>query len=266
MRNILLLVHSDAGEEARFQAALDLTRALGGHLTCLEVAVLPRVVLEAALLSDGVLSVDDMTGASTRIEERLATEDVTWDWIKVTGDIEPCVAEAAPLADLLVLPSPADGATAAITVPGLARLLAHARRPALVVPDRLERFALERPALVAWDGSIGVATALAAAIPLLRISGDATLLEVGREPLDVPAEEAAVYLSRHGIRANVVRRATRRRAASGVGDVIRRFAAEGRYGYVVMGSFGRSPLSEALFGGVTLAMLDHIRLPLFVAR
>ena len=37
MKNILLLVHDDAGQEARLQVALDLTRALGGHLTCIDV-------------------------------------------------------------------------------------------------------------------------------------------------------------------------------------------------------------------------------------
>ena len=41
MKNILLLVHDDPGQEARVQAALDLTRALDGHLTCLDVAAMP---------------------------------------------------------------------------------------------------------------------------------------------------------------------------------------------------------------------------------
>ena len=44
MKNILLLVHDDAGQEARLQAALDLTRGLAGHLTCIDVVQLPALI------------------------------------------------------------------------------------------------------------------------------------------------------------------------------------------------------------------------------
>jgi hypothetical protein len=39
MKNVLLLVHDDPGQEARVQAALDVVRAIEGHLICLGVAV-----------------------------------------------------------------------------------------------------------------------------------------------------------------------------------------------------------------------------------
>lgn len=39
MKNVLVLLHDDAGQEARLQVALDLTRALSGHLKCLDVVV-----------------------------------------------------------------------------------------------------------------------------------------------------------------------------------------------------------------------------------
>ncbi len=41
MKNILLLVHDDEGQEARLQAALDLVRTLDGHLVCLDVTPFP---------------------------------------------------------------------------------------------------------------------------------------------------------------------------------------------------------------------------------
>ena len=40
MKNVLLLVHDDVGQEARLQVALDLTRALDGHLSCVDVVEL----------------------------------------------------------------------------------------------------------------------------------------------------------------------------------------------------------------------------------
>jgi hypothetical protein len=39
MRNILLLVHDDDGQQSRLHAALDLTRAVEGHLRCLDVTL-----------------------------------------------------------------------------------------------------------------------------------------------------------------------------------------------------------------------------------
>lgn len=38
MKNVLLLIHDDDGQEARLQVTLDLTRALDGHLTCVSTS------------------------------------------------------------------------------------------------------------------------------------------------------------------------------------------------------------------------------------
>lgn len=51
MKNILLLVHDDDGQEVRLQAALDLVRALDGHLTCVDVTPRPsspRIIMTAS--------------------------------------------------------------------------------------------------------------------------------------------------------------------------------------------------------------------------
>lgn len=41
MRNVLVLIHDDQCQEARPQCAPDVTRAIGGHFTCLDVRPLP---------------------------------------------------------------------------------------------------------------------------------------------------------------------------------------------------------------------------------
>ena len=85
MKNILLLVHDDQGQEARLQVALDLTRAFGGHLSCLDVTILPALVGDyyggatggAMLLAE---ESDRETRNKAALEARLAHEDVSWDW------------------------------------------------------------------------------------------------------------------------------------------------------------------------------------------
>ena len=39
MKTILVLIQDDAGQEARLRAALDVARAVGGRLVCLDVAI-----------------------------------------------------------------------------------------------------------------------------------------------------------------------------------------------------------------------------------
>jgi len=61
MKNILVLAHDDKGQEARLQVALDITRAIEGHLTCLDVAMNP-------LLGDEYVS--SYAGAQLALEEK----------------------------------------------------------------------------------------------------------------------------------------------------------------------------------------------------
>lgn len=91
MKNVLLLVHDDEGQEARLQAALDLTRALDGHLSCIDVALFPAMVgdIYSPGIAEAMLLTDEREREGknkTALEARLAHEDVSWDWTDVTGN------------------------------------------------------------------------------------------------------------------------------------------------------------------------------------
>ncbi|MEI9851007.1 MAG: universal stress protein [Sphingomonas sp.] len=109
---------------------------------------------------------------------------------------------------------------------------------------------------MAWNGSLQAGEALRAAVPLLALASEVILLEVDDGTLEAPVEEAAQYLSRHGIEP-VVRRATT--AIASASDVILADVAALDADYVVMGGYGRSRLAETLFGGVTRRMLAESR-------
>jgi uncharacterized protein YrzB (UPF0473 family) len=98
MKNILLLVHDDAGQEARFQAALDIARGLAGHLTCLDVVQMPVMAGDYDGMGSAMLLADERereAGNRTALEARLAKEDVTWDWVDAVGDIADCITRAS---------------------------------------------------------------------------------------------------------------------------------------------------------------------------
>jgi len=264
MKNILLLCHDDSGQEARFQAGLDLARALQGHLTCLDVVVPPPAMVNdcfGAIVS-GEMTADVMTleGENrARLTARLARDDVPWEWIDTRGNLEPALADAAALADVIVLNREFDD----YPLPDMARivgdLLVGSGKPVLAVPAQATRFDIGR-ALIAWDGSPAAAAALRAAVPLLKLADQVTLLEVTDGGVAAPAEDAASYLSRHDVHAEIVR------ITGDASATIMTHASSGRFDYLVMGGFGHRRFVERMFGGVTKSLLAHSPVPLFLAH
>ena len=130
-------------------------------------------------------------------------------------------------------------------------------------------------ALIAWDGSEAAMAAVTAAVPLLQLAATVRILEVGVSERDSTAEEAATYLSRHGMRPSVhrvgepVQSLSQRMTETFTGTIAleitrdcRAFDAQ----YCVMGAFGHSPRKEAIFGGTTRDMLALSNVPLFLAH
>ncbi|MGN6357308.1 MAG: universal stress protein [Novosphingobium sp.] len=255
MKNVLLLIHDDPGQEARLQAALDLTRALSGHLTCIDVTPPPLTADPLWGVASGTIVYDETAREATnlaRVEKRLAHEDVAWSIEALRGDYTGCLGDALRSADIVVLNHELIGAPVPDMGMIIGNLLGEHEVLAVAMPAEAHRFAAEAPALIAWDGSAAAMKAVRRAIPLLVRARSVTLLEVGTLSRDVvAAEEAASYLSRHGIKADIQRVPN----ASSVAAEICRAAGRLGAGYCLMGAYGHSRLREALFGGVTRDML-----------
>ena len=267
MKNILLLVHDDAGQEARLQAALDLTRALGGHLKCLDVTPL-AVCPGDGFGSDGAAIMLQYEQAQesankARLTQRLAAEDVAWEWQDMIGGFEDCLAAEARLADLIVVNRQLDDYPLPDMRAIAGGLVVRSGVPVLAAPADAEGLRANGAALIAWDGSNEAAAAVAAAEPLLALAASVTLLEVEDGSVRAPAEEAARYLSRHGIHPRILRLAP---DGVDVSATILAQAKSGAFDYVVMGGFGHRRFVEALFGGVTRRMLTASPIPLFLAH
>ena len=268
MKNILLLIHDDAGQEARLQAALDVTRAVNGHLNCLDVSVVVPMVAADVGVSGGAVLIElereNEADNRARTYPRLEKEDVSWSWIDTTNYLEPALEEAAGLADLIVVNRQLDSFPLPDMRTLAAGLVVKSGKPILAVPEIVTGFNAGGDALVAWDGSPESSAALTAAVPLLQLAGSVTIVEVEDGSVKTGAEEAAAYLSRHGIPAMIVRTAT---DGDDAGTVLLAKANGGeKFDYLVMGGFGHSRFAEALFGGVTRRMLTESPIPLFLAR
>ena len=267
MKNILLLIHDDDGQESRFQAALDATRALGGHLKCLDVTPTSAIPGDAYGSDASVLmlqaEMEQESANKARMQARLAVEDVSWEWQDVTGLMEQCIADAAGLADLIVVNRQLDD----YPIPDMrhiaAELIVKSGKPVLAVPADSKGLSVAGSALVAWDGSHEAAAALTAAIPLLALASSVTIIEVDDGSIKAPAEEAASYLSRHGIHPLVVKAPAGTEVAS---TIILAKANTEKFDYLVMGGFGHCNFVETLFGGVTRRMLTKSSIPVLLAH
>jgi len=267
MKNVLLPVHQDVGQDARLQCALDLTRAVGGHLVCVDVEFTPRCMDDYISSGGlGVLLAEDearQVGNRERIEQRLDHEEISWNWAEGSGSLEHSIRRAARLTDIIVVNARLSEFPHYEMAHLAGELIVKSGRPLLAVPQKATEFRATGHALIAWDGSQAAEAALRAAVPLLALAGRVTLVEVDDGSLDLPAELAADYLARHSITPNIDRQ---RALTDGANAVILAQCRSLGADWLVMGGFGHRRLIEASFGGVTRRMLLDAQIPLFLAH
>jgi nucleotide-binding universal stress UspA family protein len=271
IKSVLLHVQDDPGLEARLQTALTIVRAAGGHLECLQIT--PMMPLAgypdfggAYVLASFSTDIAEREAAlRERIEARLGKEDVAWSYRHQTWDPAAALIHSGALADLVVLgrfhhSQGSDRLTMAL----FGDVLGASRTPLLICPKDPAGFDPFGPAVVAWNASLEAANALRAALPMLQRASEVHLVAVDEpKDLDFPPLDAAEYLSRHGIHAELI---SENRGTLSIADRLVATAASVSASYLVMGGYGHSRAREYLFGGVTRSLLKECPLALVVAR
>lgn len=279
MKSVLLYANPDPGLESRLQAALDVTRTVEGHLTCLQVTP-----YDAFLMGDpfgGVYALPTVIEQvqrtadehRARLEERLRGEAVAWDWLRFDGAPAQLIVDRSRLADLIVLSLP--GGQAGRPAEGAqtiaAEVLVHARAPVLAVPEaaagasagRSTGFDAGGTALVAWDGSLESSHALRLNRPMLERARAVHVVTVTEGHSEFPATDACRYLGHFGIEAELHEwRREGRSTAAALLDASAKLSAA----YIVMGAYGHTRLREAVLGGATRDLLRQSNLPLLMAH
>lgn len=270
MKTILLHVHDDIGQAARLEFALDLARATGGHISCVQITPLEYFVGTDPF--GGMYAVKEVlanlreqeTAERARIEARLASEGVSWDWLQFDGNVAQTLISQARLADVVILSQPARGDDpVAEPIPVVPDVALHSRAPVFSIPAQVKPLDVAGPAMVAWNGSYEAAHALRFAVPLLKLASDVHLVEITQETRDFPSTAAASYLARHGLEPEI---RTVAPGDKGVGATLARTADEIGASYLVMGAYGHSRLREMILGGVTRDLLGDARIPLFMSH
>ena len=240
------------------------------------VAWMPQAGLVAGLPAPGVapgVGADTARGPAIadiieqRFREEVRPPAIEGDWhLFGAGEADDLVARLAAV-DLVIL-----GQTSRdYRLPAGLRpenIIVGCGRPVLVMPYAGAVGAIGRRVLVAWDGSREAARALHDALPLIGKAAAVTVMTVSAREASIERDRPSLdrvvrHLVRHGIAA---------RAEETVGgdvptsDLLLSRAADLDVDLIVAGAYHHSQFREALIGGVSRDLLDHMTVPVLMAH
>jgi nucleotide-binding universal stress UspA family protein len=279
IKTILLHVLDDEFHDQRIECALSLARACSSHLSCLHITPIEAYVAfdkfgGIFVMNDVMNKIDQRdTELKSKIEKRLAREDVSWDYHQATASVAATLLGRAALADLVISArEPPHHDYLAPTIGFLGELIDRSRTPLFVPSFPQESFDPAGTAIIAWDGSLEAANAVRSALGLLCLSSDVRVIQVREERADdrkiFPTTDVLEYLSRHGIHAqlNVVDAPARHPNQEVVSGMIVAEALGSGAGYIVMGGYSHARIAEYVFGGVTRTLLKECPVALVIAH
>lgn len=279
IKTILLHIIDDEFHDERIDAALSLARACSAHLSCLHVTPIEAYVAfdnfgGIFVMNDVIRKLDERDSElKKKVEERLAKEDVSWDYEQVTGNVAGMLLRRAALADLVVTArEPPHHDFVAPTIGFLGDLLHRSRTPLFIPAPPGGKFDPTGVAVIAWDGSIEAANAVRASLGLLKLASEVRLLEIPEQREDdakrFPATKLLEYLSRQGVHAELT---VEQPPVGDAGpDVVAGMLVAGARGggaaYIVMGGYSHTRIGEYVFGGVTRTLLKECPVALVIAH
>jgi len=250
MRSILVLADRSPAMAARLETALALARMSGGHVTAVVDTPVARFMsvdamggsfIAADAIREALENDDAFAG---ELGARLQRDDVPFDVVRCEDEPIDALADAARLADVIVLSKGCEFA---------GELTLATRCPVLLVPhDEPVAMPVSR-VCIGWDGGNEAAAALRAALPLLRHAEAVTVLTVTEKDGGFAATDALQYLSRHGVSADYEDVPRVGSTEESLGAAVARCQGQ----LLVMGAYGRNRVREFLFGGTTRHFLDE---------
>lgn len=271
MKTIVIDLDAGAAEDGRLGCAADLARSFASHIIGLQVT--PFADFVGIDMFGGVFALPtvlDAVAASeaairASFEAKMAQEGLSWEFRHFEGLPSAVAGQLSRLADLVVVAKPGDSNGARQRLAHVGELALASSAPLLAIPAGQRSFDPLGKAIVAWNGSPEASAAVRAALPMLKLASEVTVLSA-EEPdgkWDIPPTGLAEYLSRHDIHASIESIS----ASSGNVPVsLLREVADRRPAYLVMGAYGRSRASEWMLGGVTRRILQELPLPVLMSH
>src|SRR5258706_1153665 len=277
LRDVLVYVDGRLENAGTLEFAAALAFEHGAHLICVfiqpelalsraETFVRGKGIEDVVTAHQGKLSGMEADGRAL-FESVARRHGIRAEWRLVPSADSGESAVHARYGDLAVV-ARQDPGDRQVGLPGLVEsLVLTSGRPTIVLPPPCTATPIRR-ILLGWNPPREATRAVADALPLLVRADAVEILVVDRDGHfaghgEEPGADVARHLARHGVRVEV------RRLSSGgkdAGRLLLSGAAAFSADLIVMGAYGRSHLSEWIFGGVTRTVLREAELPLLISR
>lgn len=270
-----ILVVLEPGVEGRHvdEFALSLSAQMSAHLTAAGVAL--QTIAPVSFMGDYpyelmAQATDEARALAQTAFERLNTAapaGVNVDYVPVEGFTSEAIDRVARLArhyDLTIVRqnSPEEDGFASQLAVGT---IFGSGRPCIMLPYIHKGPAKLGKAMVAWDGGVVAARALAGALPLLQKAGKVEVVTVAKADQDfdsLPGFDVTRHLARHGINATLKQLPR----TDDIAAILLSHAADSGPDYIVMGCYGHSRLRELVLGGTTREILGSMTVPIVMAH
>lgn len=277
VRDILAVVTSETGDEHVIRFAEQIAKQNAAILSSLVVNWLPTVpfVTEGWAVDpfwgDLVVKAQERLESETaKIRTRLEREqDVARpeSLLLEIGAARSVIGMRARHSDVTIVgrPSKANSDSAHAILEGP---LFESGRPVIVVPPNWKTQEIGRSVLVCWKPTREAARALGDADGFLSSADRVTVVTVDAHPSEEgygqhPGADITAHLARRNMKVELVNLDSAGRSET---KAIQDQALAVNADLIVMGGFGRSRMSEFIFGGVTREMLRTSPVPLFLAH
>ena len=287
-KTILVPATGSQSDSAALKTGLAVARLFGAHLECLHVRPDPRQVLVQAAgydMGTGVVMADVMETMLKEDKQRAATARAAFEafrtredipvaqtppgpggvsaaWNEKVGDPESLLLALTRLNDLVIFEQGSKGHNFPREMVG--RILINGGRPLLLAPPATPK-KLPGTVAIAWKDAPEAARAVSAAMPLIAKAERVVVLtaEENEQTMAETAEELAAHLRWHGLDAQARFLVTEGTSTT---EAVLAGAEEAKAGLLVMGGYGRSRISELIFGGLTRDILGGASIPVLLAH
>ena len=274
-KSIMVCLDNGRHNAARMNFAIDLAVRHDAHLTGLHVTHSPTYPYTPEGGLDVLIAkLEQDQAARAKVVERDFTEaarraGARFDWAALSGYDAYLAVERARAADLVVVgqADPEDPETA--SAEGFPEsIVMGTGKPTLLVPWGQRTASPFERVIIGWNGGREAARAMGDALPLLARASAVFVLTVesaidDRAPGTLPGVDVAAFLSRHGIKAEVVPTS---KIDIAVGEWLLSRAADLSADLLVTGAYGHSRMREFVLGGVTRTLLRSMTVPVLMSH
>jgi nucleotide-binding universal stress UspA family protein len=280
LRDILVVLDSGAASEGRLHLAMNLARQQGA---CLSVVFLQDsrrddypsglTVARLGLVVGGSSAVAEIMGsrpdtAEDRLRDHLRCIGDRGDWHSLERTEAATLIALAQVSDLIVVGqvNPDIG-----PIPSWSRpeeVVINSGRPVLMVPYIGNYPSIGQRVLIGWDGSREAARAIHDALPVIQSARSVTLITVRGNTRELERDRGSMQrVIRHLMRHQIsVHADTLLRGSNSIADVLLSRAVDLAVDMIVVGAYRHSPLREALVGGVSRGLFQHMTVPVLMSH